>query len=59
VDGKANKEVIAFLAAFLGIPKKDIAIVSGMQSRIKRCRITSLSEIEVRARIGAAIGAEG
>jgi uncharacterized protein (TIGR00251 family) len=59
VEGKANKEVIAFLAAFLKIPKKDITIISGAQSRTKRCRITSLSEIEVRARIASAIGTEG
>ena len=56
VEGKANKEVIAFLAAFLKIPKKDVTIVSGAQSRTKRCRITSTTEIEVRARIASAIG---
>jgi len=39
VDGKANKEVIAFLAALLKIPKKEIVIISGLQSRTKRCRI--------------------
>ena len=59
VEGKANKEVIAFLAAFLKIPKKDIAIISGAQSRTKRCRITSATETEVRARIASAIRAKG
>jgi uncharacterized protein len=59
VEGKANKEVIAFLAAFLKVPKKDIAIISGAQSRTKRCRITSTTEREVRARVASAIGTEG
>lgn len=51
VDGKANKEVVAFLASLLKIPKKDIVIIGGLQSRIKRCRIGSLAEHEVRKRI--------
>jgi uncharacterized protein (TIGR00251 family) len=55
LDGKANKEVIAFLAAVLKIPKKDITIVSGMQSRTKRCRIGSLNEDEVRERVASKI----
>ena len=37
VDGKANREIIAFLAAFLKISKKEISIISGTQSRKKRC----------------------
>jgi hypothetical protein len=55
VDGKANKEIIAFLAGFFKIPKREITIVGGMQSRAKRCRICSLSEGEARARIEAQI----
>jgi uncharacterized protein len=55
VEGKANKEVVAFLAALLKIPKKDITIVSGAQSRTKRCRIGSLTEGEVRERIASKI----
>ena len=56
VEGKANKEVIAFLAALFRIPKKKITITSGLQSRRKKCRICSLSEGEVRAGIAAQIG---
>ena len=59
VEGKANKEVIAFLAALLKIPKKDITIASGAQSRTKRCRIGSLTEDEVRERIACKIGIKG
>jgi uncharacterized protein len=56
VDGRANKEVIAFLAAFLRISRKEIAIIGGAQSRKKRCRIGLLTENEVRKRIAEEIG---
>jgi uncharacterized protein len=59
VEGKANKEVIAFLAAFFKIPKKEITIVGGLQSRTKRCSIRSLTESEARARIAEQIGEIG
>jgi uncharacterized protein len=59
VDGKANREIIAFLAAFLKISKKEITIISGTQSRKKRCRIGSLTENEVRKRIAEEIGDTG
>ena len=56
VEGKANKEVIGFLSAVFKIPKKEITIVGGMQSRKKRCRVGSLTEEEVRLRISELIG---
>ncbi|RMG43379.1 MAG: YggU family protein [Candidatus Dadabacteria bacterium] len=34
-DGKANKALIAYLADYFGITKKDIAIISGQSSREK------------------------
>ena len=39
VDGKANKEVIAFLADKLNVKKADISIVSGKSSRYKVVKI--------------------
>jgi uncharacterized protein len=59
VEGKANTEVIAFLAALLKISRKDITITSGAQSRTKRCRIGSLTEGEVRERVASKIGVKG
>jgi uncharacterized protein len=59
VDGKANKEVVAFLAALLKIPKKEVVIISGLQSRTKRCRIGLLDEEGVRKRIGEELGEKG
>ncbi|KXW56895.1 DUF167 domain-containing protein [Ferrovum sp. PN-J185] len=38
VEGQANKALIDFLAEHLDLPKKDIEIVSGMQSRLKRVK---------------------
>ncbi len=51
VDGKANREVIAYLADFFGLKKKDIKIVAGEHSRKKRCSIGRLGEEEVRRRV--------
>jgi uncharacterized protein (TIGR00251 family) len=57
VDGKANREVVNFLADLLGIARREIVIVSGLQSRTKRCRIGLLREEDVRKRIESAISA--
>ena len=43
VDGKANKAVTELLSKQLGVPKKDVRIVSGEKSRNKRIRIHGLS----------------
>lgn len=40
-DGKANKELISFLAKTFGVPKNQIEIVSGQTSQLKKVRITS------------------
>ena len=34
-DGKANAELISFIAKTLGCPKKDVTIVLGEKSRLK------------------------
>ena len=36
VDGKANEELIAFLAQVFGVPKRQVEVVSGAASRHKR-----------------------
>ena len=38
-DGKATKAVLAQVAAMLGVPPRDIVLVSGATSREKRVRI--------------------
>jgi hypothetical protein len=51
VDGKANLEVITYLAGFFGLKKKDITIISGEHSRKKICIVGRLDEEETRRRI--------
>lgn len=43
VDGKANHDLVAFLAAQLSISRTQIQLVSGVSSRHKRLRV-QLSE---------------
>ena len=38
-DGKANAELIKFLAKSLGVPQADISIIGGGTSRHKRVKI--------------------
>jgi len=39
VDGAANKELIRLLAKTYGVAKRDVTVVSGESSRVKRVRI--------------------
>jgi len=39
VEGAANKELVAVLADALGVPKRNITIVSGHHSRTKKVRL--------------------
>lgn len=48
VDGKANKEVVRFLASVLGVHKKDVVIKSGLQSRRKSVQVSSMSADTIR-----------
>lgn len=48
VDGKANKELIAFLAKTFGLPKTAVTIVRGEKSRVKSLEIAGLSEEAIR-----------
>lgn len=52
VEGRANREVVAFLADCLGLPKSAVVLVHGAKSRSKVVEITGLSEAEVHARLG-------
>jgi hypothetical protein len=47
VEGKANKTVIALLAEQLGVPKREIEIVSGKTGRLKTIRIRRLTAGEI------------
>ena len=47
VEGKANDALIALLAEELGVPKRDIEIVSGKTGRLKTIRIRGLTAGEI------------
>ena len=49
VDGAANAELIEVLADALGIPKRNITLISGERSRTKRVRVLGLTAAEVNA----------
>jgi uncharacterized protein len=53
VEGAANAELIALLSDLLDIPKRNITIVSGEKSRLKRVRIDGVDEARVLARLQA------
>jgi len=52
--GAANKALRRFLAKALGVRGSDVHIVSGERSRDKIIGFASLSESEVRQRLGVA-----
>jgi hypothetical protein len=47
VEGRANKAVIELLAEKLGVPRRDIEIVSGKTGRLKTIRIRGLTAAEI------------
>lgn len=47
VDGAANAELIEVFAEALGIPRRNIEIVSGHRSRTKRVRITGVTSADL------------
>lgn len=54
VEGAANDELIAVLAKALGVPRRDVTIVSGDRSRDKRVRVASLDSATAQDRLSAA-----
>jgi hypothetical protein len=51
VEGKANRELIRFLAAELGMKKNRLSLVSGEKSRDKTVLLSGISEIEAGDRL--------
>lgn len=51
VDGKANREVLAFLAELLAVSGGDVELVSGARSRRKCFSVANLSPEEVEKRV--------
>lgn len=50
VEGAANEELLAFLADVLEVPHRDVLLVHGGSSHIKRVQVLGLGAGDVRAR---------
>ena len=57
-DGKANAAVLRLIAKTLGIPARDVRLISGSMSRTKIVEIDGPSVAEVRARLGVSGAAD-
>ena len=55
VDGAANAELVAVLAAAFGVARRDVAIVSGERSRQKRVRLHGVDAAAAAMVITAAV----
>jgi len=44
VEGAANEELVEVLADSLRVPKRNVTIVSGERSRLKRVRVEGITE---------------
>jgi uncharacterized protein (TIGR00251 family) len=53
VDGRANKAVIAFVAAALDLPRSKCTLVAGQTSRSKTLLLTGISVDEAMRRLAA------
>lgn len=54
VDGRANEELVALLAAALGATRADVRLVAGHRARIKGLEVTGLTVDVVRGRLARA-----
>ena len=52
VDGEANAELTAFLAKFVGLPKRAVSVVSGETGRAKIVRFDGLSVEALQSALG-------
>jgi uncharacterized protein len=51
LEGRANDELLDFLAATLGAARRDVTLLRGDKSRQKLVRVAGLDQAAVRARL--------
>lgn len=51
VDGAANEELVRFLAASLGLRRRDVELLRGEGSRTKLCAVRGIAPDELRAKL--------
>ena len=49
VEGAANNELVELLADLLEVPKRNVTIISGERSRLKRVRVVGVTEARALA----------
>jgi hypothetical protein len=52
LEGRANDELLDFLAATLRVPRRDVTLLRGDKSRRKVVKIASLDAATLQARLG-------
>jgi uncharacterized protein len=52
LEGRANDELLGFLAERLGLPRRAVTLQRGSKSRRKLVHITGLDALAVRAQLG-------
>jgi len=52
VEGRANEACVEFFAELLNVPRSSVTIASGLSSRNKVIRVTGISAVELRSRLG-------
>jgi uncharacterized protein (TIGR00251 family) len=57
--GKANDAVVELLARTLGVPRRDISVVSGHTAREKIVELGGLAPDEIERRLASAVTANG
>ena len=55
VDGRANVAAAALVATTLGVKERDVELVSGQRSRLKRFRVVGVDVDDVDARLRRAL----
>lgn len=53
LEGRANDELLAFLAERLGLPRRAVTLLRGDKSRQKVVRVEGLDAAGLRLRLGA------
>jgi len=51
LDGRANTAAAALLASSVDVPERNVTLVSGERSRLKRFRVTGAEPAELAARL--------
>lgn len=51
VEGEANEALVRLLAKMLGVPRRNVNLARGGQSRLKMIEVTGLTDEQVRERL--------